>query len=225
MNQIIKFKFIFKEVLKIFGIFILAFGIFRISIYLSYPELFEDLSFTILIESIFLGLRFDVSSISLILFIPVLLLIFPIKATNNLTYRRIIYSIIYLELVLTILFLASDHIYFSFVKRHITNELLFLINDTEYLMTEVSVKLLPIMFIFTLTIVTYPLFIKITCSKKKESHRSVFCFIIIFLLIILAGRGGFQRKPIAVIDAYQYGSASQGHLILNGIKSTMMENN
>jgi N utilization substance protein B len=24
-------------------------------------------------------------------------------------------------------------------------------------------------------------------------------------------------KPIAVIDAYQYGSASQGHLILNGI--------
>ena len=24
-------------------------------------------------------------------------------------------------------------------------------------------------------------------------------------------------KPIAVIDAYQYGSASQGHLILNGV--------
>ena len=35
--------------------------------------------------------------------------------------------------------------------------------------------------------------------------------------MIVIGRGGLQMKPIAVIDAYQYGSASQGHLILNGI--------
>ena len=116
-----------------------------------------------------------------------------------------------------IIFLTSDYMYFSFVKRHITNELLFLLNDSEYLMTEVSVKLLPIIFLLVLTILFYPLFLKATCPKKPEVQRSILSFVLILLVLIVVGRGGFQRKPIAVIDAYQYGSASQGHLILNGI--------
>jgi len=116
-----------------------------------------------------------------------------------------------------IIFLASDYMYFSFVKRHITNELLLLLNESEYLMTEVSVKLLPIISLIVLTIVFYPLFLKVTCSKKQEVQRSILSFILIILVLIVVGRGGFQRKPIAVVDAYQYGSASQGHLILNGI--------
>ncbi|MCS5633145.1 MAG: phosphoglycerol transferase I, partial [Candidatus Marinimicrobia bacterium] len=84
-------------------------------------------------------------------------------------------------------------------------------------MTEVSVKLLPIIFLIVLTIVFYPLFLKVTCPKKPEVQRSMLSFVLILLVLIVVGRGGFQRKPIAVIDAYQYGSASQGHLILNGI--------
>ena len=116
-----------------------------------------------------------------------------------------------------IIFLTSDYMYFSFVKRHITNELLFLLNDSEYLMTEVSVKLLPIIFLLVLTVLFYPLFLKATCPKKPEVQRSILSFVLILLVLIVVGRGGFQRKPIAVIDAYQYGSASHGHLILNGI--------
>ena len=34
--------------------------------------------------------------------------------------------------------------------------------------------------------------------------------------MITIGRGGIQIKPIAIIDAYQHGSANLGHLILNG---------
>jgi len=116
-----------------------------------------------------------------------------------------------------IIFLTSDYLYFSFVKRHITNELLFLLNDSEYLMTEVSVKLLPVVILIAITVLAYPLFIKVTCSKKIKVQRSFLSFILIMFVLIVVGRGGFQRKPIAVIDAYQYGSASQGHLILNGI--------
>jgi phosphoglycerol transferase MdoB-like AlkP superfamily enzyme len=136
---------------------------------------------------------------------------------GHLFFRRFVVSVIYLELVAMIIFLTSDYMYFSFVKRHITNELLFLLNDSEYLMTEVSVKLLPIIFLLVLTILFYPLFLKATCPKKPEVQRSILSFVLILLVLIVVGRGGFQRKPIAVIDAYQYGSASQGHLILNGI--------
>ena len=217
MNQLKKIKFVFQEVLRFFLIFVLVFQIFRIAIYYSYRDLFNNLDFLKLTESLFLGLRFDLSSTSILLFIPIVLLIFPLRITGHLFFRRFVASVIYLELVAMIIFLTSDYMYFSFVKRHITNELLFLLNDSEYLMTEVSVKLLPIIFLIVLTIVFYPLFLKVTCPKKPEVQRSILSFVLIFLVLVVLGRGGFQRKPIAVIDAYQYGSASQGHLILNGI--------
>ena len=126
-------------------------------------------------------------------------------------------SVIYLELVAVIIFLTSDYLYFSYVKRHITNELLFLLNDSKYLLTEASANLLPIIIIIFFTVLIYPLFLKHTYKKNPEGHRSVLGFILIVLIMIVVGRGGFQMKPIAVIDAYQYGSVSQGHLILNGI--------
>ena len=173
MKQLTKIKLVFQEVLKIFLIFVLVFGIFRLSIYYSYPELFNNIGFLKLIESIFLGLRFDISSISIILFIPIIFLIFPIQITSKLIYRRIINSFIYMELVLIIIFLSSDYFYFSFVKRHITNELLFLLNDSEYLMTEVSVKFLPIFVLIVSTVLAYPLFLKVTCTKKTESQSSI----------------------------------------------------
>ena len=217
MNQLKKIKLVFQEVLRLFLIFVLVFQIFRIAIYYSYRDLFNNLDFLKLTESLFLGLRFDLSSTSILLFIPVVLLIFPLRITGHLYFRRFVASVIYLELVAMIIFLTSDYMYFSFVKRHITNELLFLLNDSEYLMTEVSVKLLPIISLIVLTIVFYPLFLKVTCPKKPEVQRSMLSFVLILLVLIVVGRGGFQRKPIAVIDAYQYGSASQGHLILNGI--------
>ena len=217
MNQLKKIKFVFQEVLRLFLIFVLVFQIFRIAIYYSYRDLFNNLDFLKLTESLFLGLRFDLSSTSILLFIPIVLLIFPLRITGHLFFRRFVASVIYLELVAMIIFLTSDYMYFSFVKRHITNELLFLLNDSEYLMTEVSVKLLPIIFLLVLTILFYPLFLKVTCPKKPEVQRSMLSFVLILLVLIVVGRGGFQRKPIAVIDAYQYGSASQGHLILNGI--------
>ena len=217
MNQLKIIKFVFQEVLRLFLFFVLVFQMFRIATYFSYRDLFKNLDFLKLTESLFLGLRFDLSSTSILLFIPIVLLIFPLRITGHLFFRRFVASVIYLELVAMIIFLTSDYMYFSFVKRHITNELLFLLNESEYLMTEVSVKLLPIIFLIVLTIVFYPLFLKVTCPKKPEVQRSMLSFVLILLVLIVVGRGGFQRKPIAVIDAYQYGSASQGHLILNGI--------
>ena len=217
MNQIKKIKFVFQEVLRLYLIFIFIFQIFRITIYFSYPDLFNNLNFLKLFGSIFLGLRFDLASVSVLLFIPIVLLIFPLRITGNRLYRGFIGSVIYIELVAVIIFLTSDYLYFSYVKRHITNELLFLLNDSKYLLTEASNHLLPIIIIIFFTVLIYPIFLKHTYKRNPEGHRSVLSFIVVVLIMIVVGRGGFQMKPIAVIDAYQYGSASQGHLILNGI--------
>ena len=188
MNQIIKIKFVLKEVLRLYVIFIFIFQIFRIAIYFSYPDIFNNLNSLKLVESIFLGLRFDLASISVLLFIPIVLLFFPLNIASNKFYRRFILSVIYLELIAVIVFLTSDYFYFSYVKRHITNELLFLMNDTKYLLTEAFTNLLHIIIIIFISFFIYPLFLKFINKSNPEANRSVLGFILIVLTVIVIGR-------------------------------------
>ncbi|MEL0181246.1 MAG: phosphoglycerol transferase I, partial [Deltaproteobacteria bacterium] len=67
-----------------------------------------------------------------------------------------------------------------------------------------------------LFLVFYFFFIRKTSPSTHHGKRSIPAFIIIILSMITIGRGGIQIKPIAIIDAYQYGSDNFGHLILNG---------
>ena len=208
--------YIFLEVLKFFIVFILLFQTFRILIYFNYSDLFINLDFFEFIQSIFLGLRFDLSSIAVILFIPILFLIVPINFSNSFIYRRIISSIIYIQFCATTIFLTADFFYFSFVKRHITNEALFLLNDSKYLLSEVASHIGLLITYCVLFLVFYFFFIRKTAPITHHGKRSIPAFIIIILSMITIGRGGIQMKPIAIIDAYQYGSTSLGHLTLNG---------
>ena len=173
MNQLRKIKFVLREVIVFFLIYILVFQFFRIGIYFTYSDLFNDLDIYEFVKILYLGLRFDLSSISILLFIPIIILIFPLKITTNFFFRRTLTSFIFLELFAVVVFLASDFFYFSFVKRHITNEINFLFQDSEYLMTEVSVKFLPVFLLFVVAFTCYPFFLKLTCSKKKEVKRIV----------------------------------------------------
>ena len=204
------------EVLKFFIVFILLFQTFRILIYFNYSDLFINLDFFEFIQSIFLGLRFDLSSIAVILFIPILFLIVPINFSNSFIYRRIISSIIYIQFCATTIFLTADFFYFSFVKRHITNEVLFLLNDSKYLLSEVASHIGLLIIYCVLFFIFYFIFIRKTAPATHHGKRSIPEFIIITLFMIIIGRGGIQMKPIAIIDAYQYGSTSLGHLTLNG---------
>ena len=104
---------ILLEVLQFYLVFIFLFQTFRILIYIKYSDLFTNLNFFEFTRSIFLGLRFDLSSISAILLIPIVLYIIPFNYSNSLMYRRIIASIIYIQLCATTIFLTADFFYFS----------------------------------------------------------------------------------------------------------------
>jgi phosphoglycerol transferase MdoB-like AlkP superfamily enzyme len=216
MKYINRIKIIFQEVLTYYVIFISIFQIYRIALYHTYTNLFNDLDFFALITILILGCRFDFSSTSVLLFIPIILLISPIPLTGHWIYRRFIASIIYIELAGLIVFLNSDYLYFNNVKRHITNELFFILKDLDYLISEISSNLFIFIIILFIILFSYRFYLNYLVSDKKNRQRSITGFILIVLLMILLGRGGFQLKPITVIDAYQYGSTNQGHLILNG---------
>ena len=156
---------ILLEVIQFYLVFILLFQTFRILIYINYPDLFTNLQFFKFIQSIFLGLRFDLSSISAILFIPIVFYIIPFNYSNSLIYRRIISSIIYILFCTTTIFLTADFFYFSFVKRHITNEVLFLLNDSKYLLSEVASHI-------GLLIIYCLLFLFLSFSLLEKLHPS-----------------------------------------------------
>ena len=160
MPYINRIKITFKEVLIYYVIFIFVFQIYRIALYHSYSNLFKDIDFFSLLKIIILGCRFDFSSTSVLLFIPIILLIIPIPITGHWLYRRFIASIIYIELAVLIVFLNSDYLYFNYVKRHITNELLFILKDWDYLISEISSNLFIFLVILLIIIFSYSFFIK-----------------------------------------------------------------
>ncbi|MGA1166444.1 MAG: LTA synthase family protein, partial [bacterium] len=105
------------------------------------------------------------------------------------------------------------------VKRHITNELLFLANDTEYLLLEAKAQWPAILGVLIAAVLCFPLFLKWHRRHNLAGVRSWSGYLLSFLIMAVLARGGVQMKPIAVIDAYRHGNGSMGNLILNGMFS------
>ena len=219
LQDLKKAKPVLLEVLGHYLIFLALFFCFRLAVLLVYGELFTELSWGQLAISFLEGVRFDLASTTILLLIPMLLLTFPLRFTGSSIYRILIQVIVYLQLLGLIIFLSADFVYFSHVKRHITNELLFLANDTEYLLLEAKAQWLAILVVLVAAVLCFPLFLRWHCRQNAVGVRSWSGYLLIFLVMAVLARGGVQMKPIAVIDAYRHGNGSMGNLILNGMFS------
>ena len=219
LQDLKKAKPVLLEVLGHYLIFLALFFCFRLAVLFVYGELFTELSWGQLAISLLEGVRFDLASTTILLLIPMLLLTFPLRFTGSSIYRILIQVIVYLQLLGLIIFLSADFVYFSHVKRHITNELLFLANDTEYLLLEAKAQWPAILGVLVAAVLCFPLFLKWHHSQNVVGVRSWSGYLLIFLIMAVLARGGVQMKPIAVIDAYRHGNGSMGNLILNGMFS------
>jgi hypothetical protein len=117
-----------------------------------------------------------------------------------------------LTLIGFVIFLAADLLYFSFVKRHITNEIIFLLNDTDYLISEAKANGTSLAGLLLLALSGYPLYLRFARKYHRPQRYSVSAFVFLFLLLVTIARGGFQMKPLSVIDAYQHGNSAMGNL-------------
>ena len=219
LQDLKKAKPVLQEVLGHYLIFLALFFCFRLAVLLQYGELFTELSWGQLALSLLEGTRFDLASTSILLLVPMLVLTFPLRFTGSSIYRKLIQAIVYLQMLGLIIFLSADCVYFSHVKRHITNELLFLANDTEYLLLEAKAQWPAILGVLIAAVVCFPLFLKWHRRHNLAGTRSWSGCLMSFLIMAVLARGGVQMKPIAVIDAYRHGNGSMGNLILNGMFS------
>ncbi|MEJ2052302.1 MAG: sulfatase-like hydrolase/transferase [Calditrichaceae bacterium] len=207
-------------ILQAMGIF----ALFRGLLLVAYYEEFAGLSLFEIVQAFIYGMRFDFALLAAIFAIPLLMLNLPFKWFDNRGWASFWYWLCLPILIATCLLLATDIAYYAFVKRHITQELRLILNDTAFIlqMALSSYKLSLAFFaafcslLFLLWRASFPAEI-----KPASLMRNLAIFILLPVLILVGIHGGLQRKTIHIIDAYSTGNPEQGNLILNGAYSAL----
>ena len=166
------------------------------------------------------GSWFDLITISLFLFPFIIFSTIPLPQIIN-KYRRILDWVLFVPPVIVIFFFNSwDIAYFSFARKRISYDYFkFIISENEasVLAGDFISEFwwIILVFILTLLIVFYFFFkLKQEYSDPKD-WRSWSKFVLTAGLFLVIGRGGFQLRPVGVLEATNYCSLQNSPAVLN----------
>lgn len=207
------------------------FSLFRGVLLISYYDEFTSLSIFEIFQAFVYGLRFDVALACIIFIFPILLINLPFKWAENSKWVRFWYWVCLPIIIATCFLLAADIAYFAYVKRHITQELRLILDDSFFILQmSIDSYKLPLLGFASFSALLFLLWKKILpkeflpdnyVSSNTGIVKRIAMFTLVFIVIAIGFRGGIQRKNIHVINAYVSGNPIQGNLILNGAYSAI----
>ena len=206
---------IFQKIFSYLGIGLVIFMLARTGIFAVHYQNFSSLSISQVLLGFFYGLRFDLASLMVFSGIPLLLMTLPFRWCTSQWWHIALSILVFFIFVLEGTMLIGDIIYFGYVKRHLTNELLFLGKDIKYLISEAVANPGYLTLWFGLVFLGLFYWLRLSKVKVRTVHMHWPKFIIFFVFAIIAGRGGIGMKPLAIVHAYSSGSSSFGNLVLN----------
>lgn len=201
------------------GLGLFLFTAARLALWALHREQFAELSDPELALAFLSGVRFDLASLMVFGGVPMLLMALPFRWLQNRIWVGLHLLLLYALLTLFALVLTGDVLYFGHVKRHLTNELLFLEEDISYLFREALgywKEALVCLVLISALIQTWWAQAK---ARVLPAKRPWATWVALFLAIGILGRGGVGMKPLAIVNAYSGGSTAQGNLTLNGVFS------
>ena len=210
---------IFQKIFSYLGIGLFIFLLARIGIFAVHYENFSSLTFVEVLQGFFYGLRFDLASLLVFSGIPLLLMALPFRWCTSQWWHVALSILVFFVLVLEGTLLIGDVIYFGYVKRHLTNELLFLGKDIKYLVSEAAANPGYLTIWFGMFFFGLFYWLRLSKVKVRTGHFHWPKFILFFVFVVITGRGGIGMKPLTIVHAYSSGSSSLGNLILNGVFS------
>jgi phosphoglycerol transferase MdoB-like AlkP superfamily enzyme len=166
------------------------------------------------------GTWFDIITLSLLLF-PSIILYFIPTPRGLLIWKHRINAILFVLTASVILaFNAWDIAYYSYTFKRISYDyLLFMLNSTE---TSALAGTFLLEFWWLILLFICSALLLIWSERKFQSHsfevKSVtnwLAFPAILAIFIVLGRGGFQLKPIGILDATIYTSIEKSPIVLN----------
>lgn len=167
------------------------------------------------------GIRFDLSSISLLFAPYTLLWFFPFLKKGSKPYNIALNSFYFLGVVVSLFLNLIDLIYFRFTLKRTTADVLTVIGNSKdffSLLPSFIIGFWYVAFLFVLMLVFTIWFLKKYRTKAFPAlpfYTSFFIFFIMLSLLLLAFRGGWQYKPIVIVNAANYGSPQQVPIVLN----------
>lgn len=214
----------------VFLIYLGIFTIFRFLFYVKYNYRLETEDTKLLIQSFFIGLRFDIATIGMLL--GIFWILSSIHYLNRFFYYVFIWSYLpFLLLAWVIGHLTGDLIYFENANKHIGYEAFvfigkdllfiiynFLINDP---LGFSLVIILLVLFILS-TIYLYSRYFK--WDYKKETYLiTIRNTLLVICLSIIIIRGGIQESPIRASDSLFSDDTFLNNLALNGVFTSIMD--
>jgi phosphoglycerol transferase MdoB-like AlkP superfamily enzyme len=213
---------------------VIIFAIMRGVLLFSNAEYFSSLSITEILLAFAHGIRFDLSIMMSILAIPILLLFLPWRFFSSLKWYKITAWFCFIVLLLAILALAMDIVFFQHSQRHVGAELAQMQSDSGYVISMLKTYWLAVLGFIFFIIIFAILWSKWITPKTKSSTpaygQSLIALPFILLLMMLIIRGGLiTGKPLMVINAFVSDSNELANLTLNsvytGIRVSMSSNN
>lgn len=207
--------------LKRFLLIVLIYQLSRALFYFMNLDLFDTFTFQTFIG----GLFFDFAAISYLNIIFLVAHLLPGNFKYSSSYQRVLKITFY---VVNLIFIATnfiDIIYYRFTSRRSTFGMI-----TAKGMEQEAIGLIPsflaeFWYIALIFIAISILFWKLlpdlnkNITKQditKKDYVLKFSYLALSIVVLLIlGRGGFQKKPIKIVDGIKYGALSNTALVLN----------
>lgn len=214
MQEFIRFvKAYLYHILLAVGLYSLC----RLLFWFSYADTFGAISFSVLLG----GLRFDMSAIALLFALFTWLWFLPFAPLQRKAYRVVVYTAFSLGVCLSLFLNLIDVIYFDFTHKRTTADVLHILfegNDSSSLLLRFAgdywYMVLLFLFLSGASIFVSVRFIGIPVSKGMQYTR-FFALLFSTSLLLIAFRGGWQYKPITLVNAATYAQAKHIPLVLN----------
>ena len=210
---------IFHKIFSYLGIGLAVFMLARLGIFAVHHENFSSLTFGEVFLGFFYGIRFDLASLLVFSGIPLLLLVLPFRWASSNWWHGSLSLLVFFLLVIESTLLVGDLVYFGYVKRHLTNELLFLAKDINYLFNEIAANSGYFAVWLGLVCLALYFWVRLVLIKLRPVSFHWIKFVLFIVFVGIAGRGGIGMKPLAIVHAYSSGSTSFANLVLNGVFS------
>lgn len=202
--------------LKKFGIVLALLLVYRLVLFFFNFNLFQGVtSYDFLI-----GTWFDLITLSLYL-LPVVIIYFiptPLKLKR---WKQIANSLLFVFISASVLaFNAWDIAYYSYTFKRISYDyLLFMLNSTET-NSLAGVFLLEFWWLFLLFLLSLTVLIWSERKFKSDSFavdnwKSWLFYPVVLAGFVIISRGGFQLKPIGILDATIYTTVEKSPIVLN----------
>ncbi len=213
-----------KQLLKQLLVLFCLYSLLRIVFLLSNYTYFSQSNNIDLLLSFISGIRFDASAIAFTNGLVIILLIIPTKLYQTNWYQTIV-RVIFLTINIPFIILnCSDIIYFRFTLKRATSDAFKLAavgDDFKNSLPQFIKDYWNIVLIGVMIIILFVRFYNwtVTSSDYVIAKGNVVvkfaALVLIVLLTVLAARGGFQLRPLSIINASECSTPANAPLVLN----------